>query len=1142
MAALKRTVLLADRISIGRRYIRSVDLGRDLEDPHALSGYVITPAVRDALQRILNGLRDDSTQRAFRVTGPYGVGKSAFGLLLAKFFGDRVDGKSGAAARLLRTEDVPLPGVPKYLPLVVIGRRANFADCLLAEIAQTARSFRGAKAAALAKDCEALAKSRAKGVRNDIEVLNLLRRLSVELNPGGGVLLLVDEMGRFLEYAALHRHESDPSFFQQLAERAGGVQKDPLAVVAFLHHRFADYAAGLGEWVEAEWVRSAERYEDISLHDSTEQTAFLLAEAIVHRPMEDGEIASHAQKLFGEAAAKGVFTTRKSELSKIGPRLYPLHPASVACLANIAGRFGQNERSVFSFLHSLEPHGFQRFIHANTHSPDVWYSLADLYDYLAALGDVRFRSADRERRWELLRNAVAEGVDLEDLPLRALKCVGLLAVLEPTPGLRADPTTVAWCLGTTVKDTERALKTLVERKLLYVRAHRDDYSLWASTSVDLDGWLEQARTQNPQIRRLDSVLAALPPARPLVAHKHYHRTGTLRAFSIAYWNGEGDPSFKVAADYDGTVVVVPVYPDQDIRKVAQKIESVADAADELTLYCVRQITPNALAAAWDLALWRWIDQNCGDLRVDDLARREVRGRIDSASSALQSALEPFGRPSLPGSEELWVYRAKPLAIADRTLLNRKLSDICDDVFSKGPILRNELINRSKLSSAAASARMRLLEAMVDTADQPYLGFTGAPPERTVYLSLFQSTNVHRQEDGRWSFLPPSPDELNWGPVWAKIEEFLRSKGYCSFEEIAAELAKPPIGLRAGPSLPMIAAFMLHHRRQVAIFERNSFQPELTAAHFMRLAKNPSNFALKYLGKSESAAAILERLASDLEIWPSDGRPEGSLKPLVEALYRWWQAVPTYGKETGTISKSAQAIRAALKKADEPIDLIYTHLPQACGLSVLKPEKYDKEQADNFVEILNTSLLEIADAASRVRSAAQAALLEAFGARTIEKLRGQIANDYGQHTLKLTDYRLRAFIERASDGSTGDQAWLDGVASLLTGKRIDAWKDDTIDNLIFEARAIAARLARWLAHMKLEDANATPLVSVHVVDTAGHEEMVVVRKGTLTKETEDKVSQIKKLLASAKDPSSVLAHVVADQLKMAPKDTKAPTDG
>lgn len=1137
--ALKNTKI-SDRISIGRRYVRSVDMGRDLADPNALAGYVITPSVRDALHRILSGLRGDSTQRAFRVTGPYGVGKSAFGLLLAKLFLDRKVGKTGAARKLLRAEEVALPETPQYLPLVVMGRRANFADCLLAEIQRALVGVRGAKASALSKDCASLEGQRAKGVRNDTDVLDMLGRLSSDINPGGGVLLLVDEMGRFLEYAALHRRESDPSFFQQLAERAGGLQHDPLAVVAFLHHRFADYAAGLGEWAEAEWVRSAERYEDVVLHDSTEQTAFLLAEAIVHRPAETGDVAAKAQKLYGEASVRGVFTTRKSELAKIGPQLYPLHPASVACIANIAGRFGQNERSVFSFLQSLEPHGFQRFIHDARHGADVWYTLAELYDYVAALGDVRFRSADRDRRWDLLRNAVAEGGDLPELSLRALKCVGLLAVLEPTPGLRADPATVAWCLGASVKEAERALGELVGRKLLYVRSHREDYSLWASTSVDLDGWLQQARIKTPQIRRLDTVLSALPPSRPLVAHKHYHRTGTLRAFTVVHWNGDGKPGVKLAPDTDGAIVVVPVYPDQDMQEVSDAVAASTDAADGLTVYCLRQLTAATLVVAWDLALWRWIEQNCGDLRVDDLARREVRSRIASASETLHAALEPFGRPSSDGADEVWVHRGAPLDVPSRSHLNRKLSDICDEVFAEGPVLRNELINRARLSSAAASARMRLLEAMVSHSEQPFLGFSGAPPERTVYLSLFLSSNIHRIEDGRWMFSPPDPDDKNWGPVWARIETFLSGRGSCSFEEIAADLAKPPIGLRAGPALPMIVAFMLHHRREVAFFERNTFQPEVTGAHFMRLAKSPANFALKHLGRSSSTAAVLERLSAGLDIWRGGPRPEASLKPVVEAVYRWWQAVPAYGKETTTISKPAQAVRLALKKAHEPIDFVYAQLPRACGLAPVDPELHDAAQTDALIEHLNASFQEISDAGPRVRSEAQAALLEAFGARTLEKLRIQIGSDYGRHVMRLTDYRLRAFIDRASDAGMEDETWLDGVTSLLTGKRIDAWKDDTIGTFVFEVQTIAARLARWLAHMKLQDADAAPMVSVHVVDTAGQENMVVIRKGTLTKESSEKVAQIKKLLASAKDPSSVLAHVMADELKH--HLAKEPTDG
>ena len=70
--------LIAERISIGRRYVRAVDILRDLEDPQSLEGYVLTPSVRDGLRRVLGGLRKGSSQRAFRVDGAVRFGEIVF--------------------------------------------------------------------------------------------------------------------------------------------------------------------------------------------------------------------------------------------------------------------------------------------------------------------------------------------------------------------------------------------------------------------------------------------------------------------------------------------------------------------------------------------------------------------------------------------------------------------------------------------------------------------------------------------------------------------------------------------------------------------------------------------------------------------------------------------------------------------------------------------------------------------------------------------------------------------------------------------------------------------------------------------------------------------------------------------------------
>ena len=269
--------MIAERIRIARRYVRAVDMTRDFTDPRALEGYIVTPSVRDALARVTAGLAPGSTQRAFRVTGPYGAGKSSFGLLLARLFTEVPNG--GSATDIARSAiSIEPSAFPAYIPIILVGRRTRLADELIRRIIESAAAEGRGRDELTAASAAHLMETRAAGAGDARAVLDLIDGYArnVHAATGSGVLLLIDEMGRYLEYAATNQATEDPSLFQQLAERAGGAASAPLSVIGFLHHRFSDYVAGLGEWIEGEWARSAERYEELAFQESTELTLFLL--------------------------------------------------------------------------------------------------------------------------------------------------------------------------------------------------------------------------------------------------------------------------------------------------------------------------------------------------------------------------------------------------------------------------------------------------------------------------------------------------------------------------------------------------------------------------------------------------------------------------------------------------------------------------------------------------------------------------------------------------------------------------------------------------------------------------------------------------------------------------------------------------
>src|ERR1019366_6588243 len=121
---------ISDLFRVRDRFLRSAHLERDFNDPHALSGYILTQQVRSHAERLAAGLRTTSGQRAWRITGDYGSGKSSFALLLAHI----LSGKKAHLSPVVRdTIDFKKLGIgnPRLLPILVTGSPEPLSVALL---------------------------------------------------------------------------------------------------------------------------------------------------------------------------------------------------------------------------------------------------------------------------------------------------------------------------------------------------------------------------------------------------------------------------------------------------------------------------------------------------------------------------------------------------------------------------------------------------------------------------------------------------------------------------------------------------------------------------------------------------------------------------------------------------------------------------------------------------------------------------------------------------------------------------------------------------------------------------------------------------------------------------------------------------
>ncbi len=104
------------------RFYRSTNLDRDFYADDALENYCLTDSILGYAARVVDGLRQGSALRAWRIIGPYGCGKSSFALALAR----HLSGK---------TMPKRLPALPKFdmalTPILVTCTKAPLAQAVI---------------------------------------------------------------------------------------------------------------------------------------------------------------------------------------------------------------------------------------------------------------------------------------------------------------------------------------------------------------------------------------------------------------------------------------------------------------------------------------------------------------------------------------------------------------------------------------------------------------------------------------------------------------------------------------------------------------------------------------------------------------------------------------------------------------------------------------------------------------------------------------------------------------------------------------------------------------------------------------------------------------------------------------------------
>ena len=1032
---------LNERVFITRRFLKSIRIDTDLGDATSLEGFVCPQSSADMLITMARHV-SESGQGAFTWTGPYGSGKSSLVVALSALLNSNAKLQKQAAKvfgqKVTKTIWKALPtGAKGWRVVPVIGRRDNPVRVI--------------------GDAVQRAGFASRPPHENWNEQNLVKTLTEtalsDTGTHGGVILFIDEMGKFLETAT--QDGSDIYILQELAEAASR-SKGRFIVVGILHQSFEEYAHRLSHEIRDEWAKVQGRFIDLVVDPAGEEQLELISRAIKsnHQAKKPSELALTVASFANRKQTKDT-----ERLATTLEACWPLHPV-VACLLSPISRrrFGQNQRSIFGFLNSSEPHGFQDFL--KQAMDEERYHPDQLWDYLRANLEPSILASPDGHRWALAADALerCESIGGDALHIKLLKTIAIIDLFKERSGLIANFGLLCACFpGISETNIRDALSELNKQSFTIFKRFLDAHAVFAGSDFDIDQALRNALDETGEIDY--SFMKSLAGLQSVLAKRHYHETGTLRWFEVnvapvrnlVEFTDRYKPESGAIGQF---LLAIPTENESEeyAKECCRKAARFSNAWDIVVGISKRSWT--LLPLVRELFALDSVNNNHPELAGDPVARKEVSERI----SGLQAQLEAELHHAFDNA--LWFrknYSPKSMRHAE---LNPVASELTDHRFSRCPRLHNELLNRHRPSSSAIAAQNSLLRRMVMNEGQLRLGIDGYPAEGGLFDSILGATGLYTEvEHSAWRFVSPSTDAdpCCLTPLWKTTLDHIQNNATRTIEvaELFGLWRSPPFGLKDGLMPVLAVAFILSQRDKLAIYREGIFRARFDDVDIDYLSKDAGSIQLRWLDLSEVSRSLLSSMA-ELVRKLDRANTLVHLKPIdvARGLVAVYGQLPSWTKRTMRLSNNAVRIRDLLKRAKDPNKLLFDDIPETLGKDDALAQALGR-----IVDNVRDGLEELVQAYPSMLHRLRDIMLTELQVPNISPQSMAELRDRAENIRNLAgDFRLEAFVGRLSQFDGSDQDF-EGIASLAANKPPRDWADPDLDQSAIEIADMAQKFMR-----------------------------------------------------------------------------------
>jgi hypothetical protein len=693
-------------------------------------------------------------------------------------------------------------------------------------------------------------------INQDSDLITAFEKTSSLLTKDNkGLILVYDEFGRMLQNILPEEINQFMQQLQDLAELVNNSCKN-ITLLFVAHKPISHYFSYLEKDKRNEFAKIEKRFSVTSIQ--SDHATFINIASQFIQELQLGEISLQLFKSYSRNAIKFNLFSHHFNATEVDELIikgsYPIHPVTMFLLPMISKVFGQNERTLFSFLSDTSTDGFLGY--SGKKKNIVYYpdKLAD-YFFLSFEENFEFREISiLKNNLGLIQQQISNHLVFETE--RVFKLIALWGLTNANNYVPINDDFIAFSLGLKKERAESILDELANIKLIRYNRDKRHWHVIESGSIDLENEIKlkkQYLIANPQL--VNQTLNRNNPDKYIYTHDHNNASEITR-FALMNIILDGyQPILITDSKYDFLVQVI-VNP-KDATKHSHDIFCEMQYDEDKLIGLINRLTV--------------VDILMHDRSFLHLYKNAIVD-LEYEKSRLMSELNDFYKSVF---KQTYSINGKEKKVTKVQQLEKYLNDLANEVYSRSIIVHNDQINMFVLTTQQLNASLEVIKKMLDKESfEIDDSFEGSKPDFLIYYSLKQAE-----------------EQENFISLRNSIIDYLNQHPAGKFTDLTKIATNPPYGIR--PTLaPLIVLSVIIYRLSNMMLSRDgNYIATIDAKQIYDAAQGKNDFEYTY---SNFDFEHREWMRFILENFPAPS--EGVLKKsqsiqVLSSLFNWFNHLP-----------------------------------------------------------------------------------------------------------------------------------------------------------------------------------------------------------------------------------------------------------